>query len=208
MAIPVRRRFVVAGAAAALAVPAFVRDALAQARLKPTPAQTEGPFYPVELPADSDADLLAQAGVPYTRGQAAWVEGRLTDTAGRALRGASVEIWQCDADGRYRHPRERAPADTAFQGFGRMAVEGDGSFRFRTLRPVAYPGRTPHIHAKVRMGGRELLTTQFYVEGEAGNERDGLWRSLSAADRAAVTRPFKSGRDGVLRAEFPLVVEA
>lgn len=208
MTVPARRRLVIAAGAAALAAPAFVRDALAQARLRPTPAQTEGPFYPVELPADSDADLLAQAGVPYTRGQAAWVEGRLTDTAGRALRGASVEIWQCDAEGRYRHPRERAPADTAFQGFGRRVVEGDGSFRFRTLRPVAYPGRTPHIHAKVKLAARELLTTQFYVEGEAGNARDALWRSLEAADRAAVTRPFVAGADGVVRARYAVVVEA
>jgi protocatechuate 3,4-dioxygenase, beta subunit len=202
-----RRRLVVA-CAAALASPAFVRDALAQARLRPTPAQTEGPFYPVQLPADSDADLLAQAGVPYTRGQAAWLDGGLTDVAGRPLSGASVEIWQCDADGRYRHPRERAPADTAFQGFGRMTVDGDGSFRFRTLRPVAYPGRAPHIHVKVKRGGRELLTTQLYVEGEARNARDGLWRSLDADDRTAVTRPFVAGADGVLRAGFPIVVEA
>lgn len=203
----VRRRLVVA-CAGALALPAFVREARAQQTLRPTPAQTEGPFYPVELPADSDADLLAQAGVPYTRGRAAWVEGTLTDTAGRPLRGGSVEIWQCDAEGRYRHPRDRVPSDGDFQGFGRMAVDGDGRWRFRTLRPVAYPGRTPHIHVKVRLGGRELLTTQLYVEGEAGNARDGLWRSLEAADRAALTRPFAAGADGMLRAGYALVVQA
>lgn len=207
MSHPTARRRLIVAAAATLVVPAFVREARAQPRLRPTPAQTEGPFYPVEIPPDHDADLLTQAGAPYARGNAAWLLGRLTDTAGRPLRGASVEIWQCDADGHYRHPRDRVPADGTFQGFGRVAVDDDGRWRFRTLRPVAYPGRTPHIHAKVRMGARDLLTTQLYVEGDAGNARDGLWRSLDAADRAAVTSRFAPGADGALRARYALVVE-
>ncbi len=204
--------------AALIAMPALLLPARlaaqagARAPLVPTPAQTEGPFYPIEIPDDHDADLL-QAGrgrAPYTQGRPAWVEGTLVDTDGRVLRGAQVEIWQCDAGGRYHHPADHGGrADADFQGFGRSEVgRDDGVWRFRTLRPVAYPGRTPHIHLKVRLGRRELLTTQLYVEGEPGNARDFLWSRLDAAGRAALTRPYEPAGDGSLRARYALVVRA
>lgn len=75
------------------------------------------------------------------------------------------------------------------------------------MKPVAYSGRTPHIHAKVKLGTRELLTTQLYVEGDAGNARDGLWRRLSVEDRALVTSPYVMGPEG-LSARYALVVAA
>jgi protocatechuate 3,4-dioxygenase beta subunit len=200
------RRLVVASAAF-IALPAVWRAAVAQAALRPTPAQTEGPFYPVQRPADSDADLLVQGATRYSKGREAKLEGRVVDTAGRAVSGAVVEIWQCDVDGHYHHPGDGGRADPAFQGFGRVAVGADGSYRFRTIRPVAYGGRTPHIHLKVRLGNRELLTTQVYVEGDPGNARDFLWNRLSEADRAALTVGFGSdGSTGGLQARFPVVV--
>ncbi len=195
------------GSAAALALPAVWRAAVAQGSQRLTPSQTEGPFYPVTLPADSDADLLTQGDRRYTQGQAVWLEGTVTDPAGRALRGASVEIWQCDVQGHYHYPGHGNGADPLFQGFGRSAVNAQGEYRFHTIRPVRYAGRTPHIHVKVKLDRRELLTTQLYVEGEAENQRDGVWRQLSAIDRAAVTVPFQPGPDG-LRARFALVVAA
>ena len=201
------RRRIVGGLAATLALPVFIRDVLAQATLRPTPAQTEGPFYPVSLPDDSDFDLLAQGKLRYTRGNATWLNGTVTDTTGRPVRGAVVEIWQCDQQGRYHHPGDGGNADPAFQGFGRVAAGNDGSYRFRTIRPVAYSGRTPHIHVKVKLAERELLTTQLYVEGDPGNERDGLWRRLSAADRALITVPFQPTADG-MQARFAIVVNA
>ena len=203
---PLRRR-IVGGLGAALALPAFIRDAFAQATLRPTPAQTEGPFYPVRLPDDTDFDLLAQGQLRYTRGSATWLAGTVTDTSGRALRGAVVEIWQCDQQGHYHHPGDGGKADPAFQGFGRVVAGSDGGYRFRTIRPAAYSGRTPHIHVKVKLAERELLTTQLYVEGDPGNEHDGLWRRLSAADRAAITVPFQAAADG-LQARFVIVVNA
>jgi len=172
-----------------------------------TPAQTEGPFYPVELPADRDHDLLHVGPRRYTRGRPTTLEGRVLDTSGQPVSGAQVEIWQCDEDGHYHHPGDRGRADASFQGFGLVKVGADGRYRFRTIRPAPYTGRTPHIHVKVRLGQRELLTTQLYVEGEARNERDGLWRRLPPDDRARVTVPFQTGPDG-LRAEFPIVVAA
>jgi protocatechuate 3,4-dioxygenase beta subunit len=201
-----RRRLVV-GTAALLAAPATWRRAIAQGAQRLTPAQTEGPFYPVALPADSDFDLLVQADRRYARGQPAWLDGTVSDPAGRALRGALVEIWQCDQDGHYHHPGDGGRADPAFQGFGRVQVAADGSYRFRTIRPAPYSGRTPHIHLKVRLGARELLTTQVYVDGDPGNARDMLWRRLDAEERAALTVPFVPGADG-LRARFPIVVAA
>ena len=173
-----------------------------------TPAQTEGPFYPVDLPPDTDFDLLRQGEQRYTRGQPSWLEGTVVDPDGRPVAGAGVEIWQCDVDGHYRHPRDGGRADPAFQSFGRVVVDAQGRYRFRTIRPVAYSGRTPHIHLKVKLAQRTLLTTQVYVDGEPGNESDGLWRSLrDPLDRAALTVPFRPADDG-LRAQFAIVVAA
>lgn len=170
-----------------------------------TPSQTEGPFYPVSLPRDTDFDLLRNGALAYTRGQPAWLEGTVTDLAGQPVAGAVVEIWQCDEDGHYHHPGDRGRADPAFQGFGRVAVGADGRYRFHTIRPAPYTGRTPHIHVKVRLGARELLTTQLYVAGEPRNERDFLWRNLDAEDRQALTVPFQTAGDG-LRASFAIVL--
>jgi protocatechuate 3,4-dioxygenase beta subunit len=209
MSTPASRRAalrVASTAAALIAVPALLIPARAQGA-RPTPAQTEGPFYPVALPADSDADLLANGNLRYAQGQPASVTGTLTDTQGRALGGATVEIWQCDHEGRYHHPGDGDRADRAFQGFGRVAADAQGRWRFRTIKPVAYSGRSPHIHVKVKQGTRAVLTTQLYVEGDAGNARDGIWRRLSPQDRAAVTAPFVAAANG-LAATYALVVEA
>jgi protocatechuate 3,4-dioxygenase beta subunit len=191
----------------AMAAPALLatQQASAAAR-RPTPAQTEGPYYPVDLPADTDFDLLRQGATRYAKGQPCWLEGTVTDTAGTPLPGLVVEIWQCDADGHYRHPGDGDRADPSFQAFGRVTTDAQGRYRFRTIRPVAYTGRTPHIHLKVRQGRRTLLTTQVYVAGDPGNARDVLWSRLSADDRAALTVVFEPGDDG-LRAVFGVVVD-
>lgn len=196
--------------AAVIALPTFWSRARAatSAPLLLTPSQTEGPFYPVALPADIDFDLLRTGAQAYTRGEPAWLGGSVRDAEGRPVRGAQVEIWQCDEGGHYHHPADGGRADPAFQGFGRVSVDGDGRYRFRTLRPVPYGGRTPHIHVKVRLGGRELLTTQVYVQGEPRNARDFLWRRLDGdTERAALTVPFVPAEGG-LRAEFAIVVAA
>ena len=198
-----------AAAAAIVFAPWVWRSARAQtpAQRIATPSQTEGPFYPVVLPRDTDYDLLKNGSLSYGRGQPAWLDGSVSDTGGKPVAGAQVEIWQCDEAGRYHHPGDGGRADPAFQGFGHVTVGADGRYRFRTIRPVAYGGRTPHIHVKVKLAGRELLTTQMYVAGDAHNERDGIWRRLSEPERAAVTVPFSVGSDG-LQATFAIVVAA
>jgi protocatechuate 3,4-dioxygenase, beta subunit len=201
-----RRRIV---AAALVFAPALWLGPRAQpaAARRATPAQTEGPFYPVEFPKDTDYDLLRNGNLSYPEGQGTWLEGSVSDLAGKPVGGAQVEIWQCDGAGHYHHAGDGGMADKRFQGFGRVTVGADGSYRFRTIRPVAYSGRTPHIHVKVKLGRRELLTTQLYVADDPGNARDFLWRSLSTADRGLLTAPFAPGPDG-LRASFALVVAA
>ncbi len=194
-------------AAALVAAPALWLGPRAQpaAARRATPSQTEGPYYPVALPKDSDHDLLRNGTLVYPEGQPAWVEGQVSDLAGKPVAGARVEIWQCDHAGHYHHPGDGDRADRRFQGFGSITVGADGRYRFRTLKPAAYAGRTPHIHVKVKLGRRELLTTQLYVSNDPGNARDFLWRRLDETDRAALTVPFAAGSDG-LRANFPIVV--
>jgi protocatechuate 3,4-dioxygenase beta subunit len=177
------RRLVVSGLAAAAAggplIPGRVGLAQTSSRL-PTPRQTTGPFYPVDWSGDVDADLVRVSGeAARARGVVTHLRGRVLDARGEPVPGAVVEIWQCDAFGRYRHPRDRAEGrDPGFQGRGRVAAGPDGGYAFRTIRPVPYPGRTPHIHVAVVTPGRAPVVTQFYVAGEPLNERDGPFSAL------------------------------
>ena len=153
---------------------AFAADAV------PTPPQTEGPFYPTGFPADMDNDLVQVRGQQApAMGEILHLQGRVIAVDGRPLAGTLVEIWQCDAQGLYDHPRQsgRDRRDAAFQGYGRMMADAEGRYRFRTLKPVAYPGRTPHIHLKAATGDGRLLTSQFYLAGDPQNERDGVFRA-------------------------------
>ena len=196
--------------AALIATPFIWTGSRAQAQTarRLTPAQTEGPYYPVALPKDADFDLLKNGSLSYGKGEPAWVSGQVTDIDGKPVAGAQVEIWQCDAAGHYDHPRDGSKSDPAFQAFGKVVVGADGTYRFRTIKPVPYTGRTPHIHFKVKLGSKELLTTQLYVQDEPGNAKDFLWRSLREdADKAALTAPFVAGVDG-LQAKFGIVVRA
>jgi len=183
------------------------------AGLVPTPAQTTGPFYPATFPSDVDSDLVVLRGAEArAEGVVIHVTGRVLGVDGRPIPDAKVEIWQCDARGRYLHPGDTGsrPRDSAFQGFGRAASGPDGGYRFRTIRPVPYPGRTPHIHFAVAAPGRSELVTQMYVAGEPLNERDGLYRSIrDARQRAAVTVRLEAANGvepGALAGSFDIVL--
>ena len=195
-------------AASAVALPSLlIHPAIAQVPRRLTPSQSEGPFYPDQQLQDADADLLKNGHVAYSNGQSAWVNGVVSDLEGKPVSGAIVEIWQCDAQGIYRHSRSSGAAPMAFQGFGKVQVGADGRYRFRTIKPVAYPGRPPHIHMKIKLGNRELLTTQMYVAGDAANARDFLTRSLSTSDRSLLEASFTRSSDG-WQTEFGIVVKA
>jgi protocatechuate 3,4-dioxygenase beta subunit len=162
----------------------------------PTPRMTEGPFYPNTFPRDVDADLTrieGRAGV--AQGTPLQVTGRVVDRGGRPRAGARVEIWQCDAQGQYHHVGG-PEGDANFQGFGFTNTDAEGRYTFRTIKPVPYPGRTPHIHFNVVEGNRRRLTSQMFIEGEPGNARDGLYRSLGA-DAKLVTMKLEQAGAGL-----------
>ena len=174
------RRRLLSGAAATLAAAGSTPIASASA-LVLTPRQSRGPFYPAEYPFDQDNDLvLVQGRSAPARGDVVVVHGRVLDERSRPVAHSRVEIWQCDTNGRYHHPRDRrhAPLDENFQGWGRFETAADGRYWFRTIRPVPYPGRAPHIHFAVSGSDVEPLVTQMYVDGAPENERDRLFRSI------------------------------
>jgi protocatechuate 3,4-dioxygenase, beta subunit len=140
------------------------------------------------------------------------VFGRVRDVEGRAVPGARVEIWQCNAFGRYHHAGDsrNVPLDPGFQGYGETVSTADGAYRFRTIRPIAYPGRTPHIHFAITVPQGGKLVTQMYVEGEAGNERDGVLRNIRDPEaRKSVIVPLKAAPEldaGALAGQFDIVL--
>ena len=143
----------------------------------PTPRQPQGPFYPDRLPHDRDNDLVQVVGRNAVAvGEITDLQGRVLDSNGDPVVDARVEIWQCDSNGRYIHrlDDQRAPRDPNFQGYGHYTTAADGRYRFRTIKPVAYPGSAPHIHVAVRVPGNRPLITQLYVRGPPENRRDWL----------------------------------
>jgi len=181
--------------------------------LFPTPAQQEGPFYPDKLPLDTDNDLLViNETITPAVGTVTWLSGRILDSRGGPVRNALVEIWQCDANGAYLHSKtnNRDRRDGNFQGFGRFLTGSTGEYLFRTIKPVPYPGRTPHIHFAVKIKGRDKFTTQCYVEGEPLNEKDGLLRRVQdPRARKAIIVPFTpmaGSRIGEMAARFNVVL--
>lgn len=192
-----------------------VRGAFAEA-LTLTAAQTEGPFYPDRLPLDTDNDLLLiNDGATPALGEVTYLSGRVLDGRGAPVRNALVEIWQADAGGIYRHSGDnnedrQKRRDANFQSFGRFLTGSSGEYLFRTIKPVKYPGRTPHIHVKVKRSGKELLCTQCYIEGEPANEKDAIYMGIKdPGARAAVTLPFQrlaGAAAGELSARFDIVL--
>lgn len=153
----------------ATVVPAVAADARESAdALMLTPSQQEGPFYPVELPADRDSDLTLVGDMPaLAGGEPLLIDGLLLTSSGEPVEGAVVEIWQTDDRGVYLHPRDPgfADRDPAFQGYGESETDEAGTWSFRTILPELYGGRPRHIHAKVRLDGETVLTTQIYFSG-------------------------------------------
>ena len=205
-----RRRFLrnFSLSAAGLWVPGAFAEALTL-----TPNQTEGPFYPVDLPLDTDNDLIIlNDGLTPALGNVTHLSGRVTDAKGEPIRNALVEIWQVDHHGVYLHKGSSGAEkrDANFQGFGRFMTGSTGEYYFRTLKPVRYPGRTPHIHFAVKMKGREKWTTQCYIKGEAQNDTDGVLRAIKdETQRASVIvdfAPLPGVTTGELAARFDIVM--
>ncbi len=208
--VPTRRLFL--GTAALGSLGLFVPGAFAE-ELTKTPKQTEGPFYPTKLPLDTDNDLLIiNDGINPGVGTITHLTGKVLDLKGNPIRNALVEIWQCDNNGAYLHmgSDNNEKRDKNFQGFGRFLTGSTGEYYFRTIKPVPYPGRAPHIHVKIKKGGKELLTTQCYIKGHEGNARDGIWKSVrDEKARDSITVEFASMKEskiGEVAAKFDIVL--
>lgn len=199
-----RRRMLLWIGAAAIA-PLAATPVLADER-RPTPRMTEGPFYPTSFPRDTDGDLTRVEGrAKAAEGTPLVVSGQIVDRGGAPLIGARLEVWQCDAFGHYHHVGEPAGSgDPDFQGFGAVKTDAEGRYRFRTIKPVPYPGRTPHIHFNVVENGKRRLTSQMFVEGEAGNARDFLYRGLGAEAKLVTMKLV--GSDRALAGSLDIVV--
>ncbi|MCP5425760.1 MAG: intradiol ring-cleavage dioxygenase [Gammaproteobacteria bacterium] len=176
-----------------------------------TPRQSSGPFYPEELPLDDDNDLVKVAGQRgVAQGRITHLFGRVIDERGRPVEQARVEIWQCNAYGRYHHPRDRrnVPLDPNFQGHGQFITQADGAYRFRTIKPVAYPGRAPHIHFAISGPGFEPLVTQMFVAGAPENAGDYLFNSIQdPAAQSSVLVTFEPSHTATeLQGRFDIVL--
>jgi protocatechuate 3,4-dioxygenase beta subunit len=177
----ISRRHLVIGAAAVVSASAAKTQ-----KLVATSAQDLGPFYPIIRPPDHDADLTRIAGRSGTAvGRPINVIGRIVDVKGNPISNAQIDLWQCNAAGRYAHPGDNAnPAalDPNFQGFARLASDRDGQFKFRSVKPKDYDTpigrRTPHIHFAID-GRAERLVTQMYFPGEPLNDIDFLLKNAS-----------------------------
>ena len=206
-----RRQFLrhMAFGSALVAVPGLFAEQLAL-----TPRQTEGPFYPDVLPLDTDNDLIVvNDRLTPAVGEIAWLSGRLLTAAGSPIRNATIEIWQCDATGVYLHSKtggEKAKRDANFQCFGRFVTGSTGEYVFRTIKPVPYPGRAPHIHLAVKFRGKKELVSQCYIKGHPGNEKDGVWKGIKdPRQRENVTVDFAAlagSKLGELAAKWDIVM--
>ena len=205
-----RREFLrgLAMGAVAFSVPGAFAEELVR-----TPRQTEGPFYPSKLPLDTDNDLLIiNDAITPAVGEITHLGGKILDARGEPAKNAVVEIWQVDSNGAYLHPRSanHDKRDTNFQGFGRFLTGSSGEYYFRTIKPVPYPGRTPHIHFAVKLRGRDKFTTQCYIKGHPGNARDFILNGIrDPRARASVLvdfLPIKESRIDELAARFDIVL--
>ena len=209
--VPNRRVFL-----GALGASFFTVKGLFAEHLFPSPRMTEGPFYPDKLPLDQDNDLIIiNDNLTPAVGEITHLSGRVLDTSGTPMSGVTVEIWQCDAHQVYLHTndsgRKKQQQDQNFQGFGRFTTGKTGEYRFRTIKPVPYPGRpSPHIHVMVKQGDKELLTTQCFIRGHEGNAHDGIFRGAGdLVDRELVQTdfvPIPESKTGELSAKFDLVL--
>jgi len=200
----ITRRTAVLGMSAALARKAWA------APLVPTPEQTAGPFYPSVLPEDRDADLVVVKGrTAHAQGTVLYLSGRVTDTNGAPAVDALVEIWQADNFGRYLAPKDGGPGprDPNFQGYGQVKTDATGAYRFRTIRPVPYASRPPHVHFQITHARLRPLVTQMYVVGEPGQEDPAAFGGQRVREALSVALQPAS-EAGALAARFDIVLVA
>ena len=151
-----------------------------------TPWQGEGPFYPDRIPEDTDNDLVKNGhSTIEAGGKILNLMGSLVNRDSKPIKGMTAEIWQTDINDVYLHTGSfgRKMRDDQFQGFGRSITDRNGHFSFRTIIPIEYPGRTPHIHLKLWNEREYVLTTQLYIQGHSLNKEDFLFKRMTIAEQ-------------------------
>lgn len=197
-----RRKFIKAGVVGG-AMTVFAPTAFAE---KPTPNEIKGPFYPLVPQKDQDFDLTQVAdNKEAAKGDKVIIEGQVLDTEGNAIEGATVDIWQANAAGKYRHPHDQssAPLDPNFQGWAIVQSGKEGGFRFKTVIPGAYPVsdswlRPPHIHFKVTKAGYFEIITQMYFPDHELNDIDGLLQRKTEEEQLQMIAKALTDKPNVL----------
>ena len=193
--------------ASAFLTPGLFADVLTNS----TPRQTEGPFYPDEMPLDTDNDLLVIGdSITPAVGEVSHLSGTVKNTKGELVKNALVEIWQVGAKGVYLHTKDDRPGrDENFQGYGRFLTDSKGRYYFRTVKPVTYPGRAPHIHVAVTLNNKRMLTSQCYVKGDERNDKDFIYKRLSKVGQKLTTvdfAPIKESKANELNAVWDIII--
>lgn len=211
-----RRELLRAGGLGAFAWASGAHGSGAQQEVRRTPAQILGPFYPVQKPADEDADLTLIGGrTTRAAGQVVELSGQVINRRGRPLTGVRIEIWQANMHGRYTHPSDRntAPLDPNFEGYALLTTDADGRYRLTTIKPGAYPEdsgvlRAPHIHFDV-LGHTNRLVTQMYFAGESLNDTD-RFLATAGRNRERLIVPFSeiaASDTRLLRGQWDIVLD-
>jgi protocatechuate 3,4-dioxygenase beta subunit len=203
-----RRGFSI-GAIAAAGLVVGGRRAMAAPAL--TAESPMGPFFPLDLPSDSDADLTWIKGhSKRAQGSVIELSGRVLDLKGNPIAGARIDLWQANAAGRYAHPQDPAivPLDPNFQGYASIVSDAKGDWRIVTVKPGSYDSpigrRTPHIHFDIRGKQHRNIAQLYFPEDAAANSQDTLYKALGA-DAATSIAARDSAEPGKYRWDIVLM---
>jgi len=168
-------------------------------------------IYPDKMPLDTDNDLLVVGdSITPAVGEVSHLSGTVLTVKGQPVKNALVEIWQVGAKGVYIHTKDNRPGGVEnFKGYGRFLTDSKGRYYCRTVKPVTYPGRAPHIHVAVTVKNKRMLTSQCYINGDKRNEKDFIYKRLGKAGQKLTSvnfKPIKGTKTNELDAVWDIII--